>query len=134
VNSTDEKKILRILQEVYTLSMYTGPEGPQLADEFHPDFQILIPELDGRTGEVADVHWLRPTPRARPRPITPASEMSFDCSVLDAAGKSAVGKVEVHRGGRLVCTDYVLFFKVARQWRVVGKIYHQHGAIASRRN
>ncbi len=126
MNAREEKKILRILREAYTLSMYIGPQGPRLAEEFHSDFQILVPELDGRTGEVAEVRWKQPTPRGRSRPAGLPQEPSFDCRVLDITGKAAVGKVEVHRGGRLVCTDYVLFFRVAREWRVVGKIFHQH--------
>lgn len=133
MNASDEKKILRILREAYTLAMYVGPQGPQLADEFHTDFQILVPELDGLTGEITDAHWLRPTPRAGSRPRPAGPEKSFDCRVLDIAGRAAVGKVEVHRSGHLVCTDYVLLFKVGREWRVVGKIFHQHVGAAKPR-
>jgi hypothetical protein len=126
MNASDEKKILRILREAYTLNMYMGAEGPKLADEFHPEFQILVPELDGGTGEVADVRWFRPTPQQRPRHRALGREATFDCAVLDITGKVAVGKVEVRREGRLACTDYVFLCRVAREWRVVGKIFHQH--------
>jgi len=131
MSASDERKLLRILREAYTQSMYTGPEGPKLADEFHPDFQILVPELDGRTGEIADVEWIRPALSHRQRGKTVGKkELTFDCRVLDITGKIAVAKVEAHRGDRLVCTDYVLFSRLGREWRVVGKTFHQH-AVAS---
>jgi hypothetical protein len=133
MNASDEKKILRILREIYTFSMYVGPDGPKLADEFHPEFQILVPELDGRTGEIADAHWLRPTPRPRLRPKPVGQELTFSCQVLDITGKAAATKVEVHRSGHLTYTDYVLLCKVAREWRIVGKIFHQHAGAAKPR-
>lgn len=131
MNARDETKILRILREGYTFAMYVGHQGPALADEFHPDFQVLVPEIDGRTGEIVDVRWVRPTLRGGARPRATGPDIAFDCRVLDISGRVAVGKVEVHQRGRLVCTDYVLLFRVGREWRIVGKTFHQHAGAAA---
>jgi hypothetical protein len=134
MNAAEEKKLLRILRETYTFSMYIGPDGPKLADEFHPDFQILVPELDGRSGEIANVEWRKPKPGRRSLPKPAGHDLAFDCHVLDITGKAAVAKVEVYLGGHLACTDYVLFARVGREWRIVGKIFHQHVIVAQDRS
>ena len=87
---------------------------------------MLLPECDGETGRLNDVEWISPNATKRPDPKAMESSTEFEISVLDVTGKVGIGKVEVNRDGRLIYTDYVIFCKVAGEWRVVGKAFHPH--------
>jgi hypothetical protein len=127
VNRRDERLIRRILEETYVNDMYVPKGRPSFSPVFHGDFRMLLPEYDGQTGRIRDVKWVRPDPSHRPNPKAIESKTRFEVSVLDITGKVGIGKVEVHRDGRLKYTDYVVFCKVEGEWRVVGKAFHPHG-------
>lgn len=128
MSQQDEKKLLRILRESYVLDMYAA-RGPRLADSaFHPQFQILIPAFDGRTGRITDVGWMRPDPAARSEPKGAAPERTFEVAVLDITGKVAVCKVQVFRQRRLEYTDLVTFVRIGQDWRIVAKAFHRHAS------
>ena len=126
MNRHDQQQILRILRETYVNDMYVPQKRTAFSPEFHPAFQILVSELDGRTGKITDVHWLRPDLSHAPDPKAIRTETTFEIAVLDITGKAGVGKVETSMGGHLKYTDYVLFTKGGGGWKVVGKIFHQH--------
>jgi hypothetical protein len=106
--------------------MYVGRGAALPSSVFHPQFQILIPQLDGRTGRVSNVNWLKPDPAHRSDPKAIESRRTFNLSVLDITGKVAVCKVEALREGHLEYTDYVTFTKIEREWKVVAKVFHHH--------
>ena len=126
MNLQDEKQLLRILQESYVLDMYVS-QVPKLHESvFHPEFQMLIPEFDGRTGQISDVRWLKAAAMRRSEPKALNDETKFNTSVLDITGKVAVCKVEAFRNGHLQYSDYVTFSKIGREWKVVAKAFHHH--------
>jgi hypothetical protein len=90
----------------------------------------LIPQFDGRTGEISSVDWFRPDPAHRSDPKAIESRRTFNLSVLDITGKVAVCKVEAFREGHLEYTDYVTFVRIEREWKVVAKVFHHHLASA----
>ncbi|MFC2094855.1 nuclear transport factor 2 family protein [Candidatus Bipolaricaulota bacterium] len=126
MNRQDEKQLLRILKESYVLDMYVSQETKHFSPDFHREFQILVPEFDGSTGRIADVVWLKPDPTERPDPKALETDMTFNLSVLDITGKVAVCKVEAFRNVRLQYTDYVVFTRIDREWKVVAKAFHYH--------
>lgn len=128
----DERQLLRILRESYVLDMYASPESKHFSPAFHPEFLILLPEFDGRTGRITDVGWLKPEPSQRPQPKALEPKRTFNLSVLDITGKVAVCKVEAFRDDHLQYTDYVTFTKIGREWKVVAKAFHHHLPSAQR--
>lgn len=46
---------------------------------------------------------------------------------VDITGNSAAVKVELHRKGTHVYTDYLSLLKFDDGWKIVAKVYHQHG-------
>ena len=121
-----ERRILRIIEETYVQDMYVPRVRTSFSPEFHRNFRMLVPEFDGQTGQIADVDWVAPDAGHRPNPKAIEASTEFDISVLDVTGKVGIGKVEVHRDGCLIYTDYVIFCKVAGEWKVVGKAFHPH--------
>jgi len=110
--------------------MYAGGGPGPLRSAFHPQFQILIPAFDGRTGQINDVRWIQPGPKQHAEPKAAAPNRSFEVSVLDITGKVAVCKVQAVRDGRLEYTDYVTLTKINQDWKVVSKVFHRHGSLA----
>ena len=121
-----ERRIRRILEETYVQDMYVPRGRTTFSPEFHRSFRMLVPEFDGQTGRIADVDWVAPGAERRADPKAIEASTEFDISILDVTGKVGIGKVEVHRDGRLIYTDYVIFCKVAGEWKVVGKAFHPH--------
>jgi len=128
VSERDKRQLLRILQESYVLDMYVAHAGEKTSSDFHPEFQIVIPAFDGRSGQIIDVSWLKPDPSDRPPPKGIRPDQRFNTMVLDITGKVAVCKVEAIRDGRLRYTDYVTFVKIDREWKIVAKAFHRHVA------
>jgi len=126
MSEKDRRQLLRMLEESYVLDMYVPSDVNRMSSDFHPEFRILMPSFDGRSGEVTDVAWLRPDPNHRPPPKGLQPNQRFNMSVLDITGKVAVCKVEVIRHGRLQYTDYVTFVKVDHEWKIIAKAFHRH--------
>ena len=125
MSTPDEKKILRILEHIYAYDMYLSSEKT-VAPEFHPSFQMALPQIDGRTGRIADTQWIKPEPGRRSQPKALEETTSFDFDVVDITGKVAVGKVIVRMDGMLTYTDYILLMKIDGEWRMIGKMFHTH--------
>ena len=49
---------------------------------------------------------------------------------MDVTGKSAVARVEIHRDGKHVFTDYLSLYQFADGWKIVAKIFQ---SVAARR-
>jgi len=128
MSEKDRRQLLRILEDSYVLDMYVGRVKKNVSPHFHAAFQILLPSFDGRSGQITDAEWWKPDLSDTPPPKAIQPDQHFNCSVLDITGKAAVCKVEAIRDGRLRYTDYVTFLKINREWKVVGKVFHQHFA------
>jgi len=129
MSEKDRRQLLRMLEESYVLDMYVPHGASAMSSDFHPEFRILIPSFDGRSGQITDVAWLKPNPSRSPSPKGIQPDQRFTMAVLDITGKVAVGKVEAIRDGRLQYTDYVTFVKIDHEWKIVSKAFHQHASV-----
>jgi len=92
VQTPDEKRILRILEHIYANDMYMSSEKT-VSPGFHPSFQMALPQIDGRTGRIADTKWFKPEPGRRTQPKALEETTSFDFDDVDVTGKVGIGKV-----------------------------------------
>jgi len=125
----DKRQLLRILEESYVLDMYVPRERSRMSPDFHPEFSMLIPGFDGRTGEISDLEWIKPDPSQHRQPRGREPNQRFNAEVLDITGKVAICKVEAIREERLAYTDYVTFVRVGREWKIVSKVFHRHSPV-----
>jgi len=45
---------------------------------------------------------------------------------IDITGNAAMAKIELHREGKLIFTDYLFLYKFKDSWKIVNKIYFRH--------
>jgi len=66
------------------------------------------------------------TPRATAstdRATLPVEEIRAEFPLVDITNNEAVARVEVHRDGKHIFTDYLSLYKFADGWKTVGKIF-----------
>ena len=45
---------------------------------------------------------------------------------VDITGTTALVKLELHREGKLIFTDYLALYKFSEGWRIVSKTFYKH--------
>ena len=53
----------------------------------------------------------------------PAPQIRAEFPLVDVTNDEAVARVEIHRDGKHIFTDYLSLDRVADGWKIVGKIF-----------
>ncbi len=71
--------------------------------------------------------WIQRIENSRSRnPNAPTEKASAKYLSVDITGDVASVKLELHRGDRLLFTDYLYMYKINGDWKIVSKVYHAH--------
>lgn len=123
----EERRIRRVLEDVYVRDMYMKGSRNALSQEFDTAFHMLVPELDGRSGEPIALHWDGLTELQENHPKAILAEVRFEFPFIDVVGDAAVGRVDVYQENVPVYSDYVSLYRIGGQWKLVSKVFHRHG-------
>jgi hypothetical protein len=55
-------------------------------------------------------------------------EIKAEFPLVEITGNAAVVKVELHRNGKHIFSDYLSLYKFDDGWKIVGKIFYRHPA------
>ena len=124
--SREQTRVLRILEDVYVRDMYVQRGQGSFASEFADCFQMLAPEIDGRTGETADVRWVGREDMAANHPKAMHPNTKFEFPWIEIVGDIAVAKIEVFEQDEPRYTDLVCLHRVDGAWQIVSKLFHRH--------
>ncbi|MGH1362806.1 MAG: nuclear transport factor 2 family protein [Calditrichia bacterium] len=94
---------------------------------FHPDFTMTIFGEDGlRKVSIAD--WMKNIEKANAKKTgdEPKPNVEHTFEVVDYSGNAAIARVELHRDGKHVFTDYLSLYKGKDGWKIVAKIFYRH--------
>jgi len=92
---------------------------------FHPSF-TMVRLMDNDVSPLALEDWIAAIEKRRKD--AGANPLRTDGKILaiDVIGNAATVKLELHREGKLIFTDYLALYKFTEGWRIVSKTFYRH--------
>lgn len=122
----DENAIRSVIDQAYIEGLHNGGSLDATRQGFHPGFNLLI--LRNNMLEALPIYnWIQGTEmRRKNQPQTDTVKTVCHYKFIDITGDAAVAKIELHRSGKLIFTDYLSLYRFEEGWRIVGKTYFRH--------
>ncbi|MCR4396899.1 MAG: nuclear transport factor 2 family protein [Candidatus Saccharicenans sp.] len=121
---SDEEAIKVLIQTAYVDGLQNLGDLEKTRVGFHPDF-VLLGLRDGQLTRLPIADWIASTEKRKAAgqklPLTTCKFLQVD--ITDDA---AMVKLELHREGQRIFTDYLSLYKFPDGWKIVGKIYYRH--------
>lgn len=121
-------EIKSLIETSYVHGAFNALDPQALEQGFHQDFAIFSPKGEAiRKYPIAD--WVQRTAERKASTEFDPATNKWDHKFVsvDVTGHSASVKLELSKDGELVYTDYLSLLKFDSGWRVVAKVYYQHG-------
>ncbi|MDI6846019.1 MAG: nuclear transport factor 2 family protein [Candidatus Saccharicenans sp.] len=120
----DEEAIKALIQSAYVDGLQNSGDLEKTRAGFHPDF-VLLGLRDGQLTRLPIADWIASTEKRKAQgqkpPLTTCKFLQ-----VDITGDAAMVKLELHREGQRIFTDYLSLYKFPDGWKIVGKIYYRH--------
>jgi hypothetical protein len=120
----DEEAIKALVQTAYVDGLQNLGDLQKTRAGFHPDF-VLLGLKDGKLTRLPIADWIASAEKRKAEGQKPPLTV---CKFLlvDVTGNAAVVKLELHREGKHIFTDYLSLYKFPDGWKIVAKIYYRH--------
>jgi len=124
--SGDAEAVKAVVQSAYVEGVHASPDAAAMRRGFHPDSRMLVLR-DGALQAVTLDDWAaRLAKRAADGPAAPKPRVKADYTTVDVTGDAAVVRVELHRDGKHVFTDYLALYRFPDGWKIVSKTFQSH--------
>lgn len=125
-NGQDAERIKDVINKAYVEGIHNNGDLNDTRNGFHPDFQMFALR-NGALSRVSISDWIQRIESSRQRnPNPPAEKASAKFLSVDVTKNVASVKLELHRGGKLLFTDYLYLYKIGNEWKIVSKVYHAY--------
>lgn len=122
----DEAAVKKVVVEAYLEGVHITGDPGAMRQGFHPDFEMLMLR-DGELGRMPISEWITMVEQARKKGRYDENpDVSYEFPLVSVAGDAAVVRVEVHKDGAHVFTDFLSLYRFEDGWKIVGKIYHRY--------
>jgi Putative lumazine-binding len=127
--SEDEQAIKSLIQKSYLNGAFNGLDTKSMTEGFHPDFAIYYPDSNNILGKLAIKEWISGIEASKADPKFDLKTRAYDGKIisLDITGETASIKMELRQNQKLVYTDYLSLLRFGKTWKIVAKVYHEHG-------
>lgn len=125
-SETDISDIKAVIQKAYVEGIHNYGDLNASESGFHPGFEMLI--MRNNLLEKLPISvWIENLRQRRAAGI-PETWPEITCKYLevDVTGDAAVVKLELHRDGVLLFTDYLCLYRFEEGWKIVSKLFHRH--------
>lgn len=122
--ATEEEAIKALVQTAYVDGLINLGDLEKTRSGFHPDF-VLLGMQDGKLTRLPIAEWIAGTEKRKAQGQKPP-QMTCKILQVDVTSSAAVVKLELHREGKHIFTDYLSLYKFPDGWKIVGKIYFRH--------
>jgi len=121
----DRTAIEAVVKSAYVDGVHAKGDPALMRQGFHPDFRMLTLR-EGALGAVTLEEWAGRIEKGAKDQKGPRPEIRHEFTSVDVTGNAAVVRLELHRGGKHVFTDYLSLYRFAEGWKIVGKTFHAH--------
>jgi hypothetical protein len=122
--ASEEEAIKAHVQTAYVDGLHNLGDLDKTRAGFHPDF-VLLGLKDGNLTRLPIADWIAAAEKRKAQGEKPPLTVCKFLTV-DITGHAAVVKLELHREGKLVFTDYLSLYRFPDGWKIVGKIFYRH--------
>jgi hypothetical protein len=121
----DRQAIETVVRSAYVEGVHIKGDPALMRKGFHPDFRMFMLR-EGALVTVTLDEWAGRIEKAAKERTGPAPQIRAEFPLVDVAGNEAVARVEIHRDGKHIFTDYLSLYRFADGWKIVGKIFQSH--------
>lgn len=123
---SDVHAIKAVIQSAYIEGIHNNGDLSATEAGFHPAFEMLIMR-DNKLEKLPIATWIESMKqrRAKEEPVD-RPEVTGKYLNVDVTGDAAVVKLELHREGILLFTDYLCLYRFEDGWKIVSKLFHRH--------
>jgi len=122
--AADEEAVKALVQTAYVDGLMNLGDLEKTRAGFHPDF-VLLGLQKGQLTRFPISDWIASTEK-RKAAGQKAPLVTCKFARIDVTGDAAAVKLELHREGQHIFTDYLSLYKFPDGWKIVGKIYYRH--------
>jgi hypothetical protein len=124
---SDVTLIKKVINDSYVIGIHNDGLIEEIEKGFHPTFVLLGLGKDSTSvTQLPIATWVENIKQSKAAGKKPATETKCKYLFVDITGNSAVAKIELHRAGKRIFTDYLSLYKFKDGWRIVSKIYYRH--------
>lgn len=122
----DSESIKDVINKAYVEGIHNKGDLNNTRNGFHPEFRMFALR-NGAVSKVSINDWIQRIENSRKRnPNPPSQKAKAKFLSVDVTGNVASVKLELHRGGKLLFTDYLFLYKVGNEWKIVSKVYQAY--------
>jgi hypothetical protein len=114
-----------VVTSAYVEGVHRQGDPALMRAGFHPDFRMYTLR-DGKVGFVTLEEWAERIGRSAKERKGPAPKVEANFTQVDVTGSAAVARIELHRDGKHVFTDYLSLYELPEGWRIVAKTFQSH--------
>lgn len=125
--TSEQDAVKQVVQSAYVDGIQNNGEIEAIRQGFHPSFNMLR-LMDNEIKPYSISEWVAAIEKRRAEAKPGATLVKTEAKFLsiDVTGNAAVVKLELHREGKLIFTDYLSLYKFNEGWRIVSKSYFRH--------
>jgi hypothetical protein len=123
--AADQEAVKAVVRSAYIEGVHAKGDPALMRAGFHPDFRMYVLR-DGVASTVTLDEWAARIEKSTRDRQGPAPQIRGDFTRVDVTGGAAVARVELHRDGKHVFTDYLSLYRFPDGWKIVAKIFYSH--------
>jgi Putative lumazine-binding len=121
----DDAAIIAVVDHAYVHGVHMDADPQEMRDGMDSSFVMFVSGDKGVTQVTRD-QWIERLAASKKNPDAPKPDIKASIKILDRSGNAAVAKVDLFRDGKQLFTDYILLYKLADGWKLVGKTFQRH--------
>ena len=122
---SDEEAIKKVVTTAYIEGTQNSGSIDDIRKGFHPSFAMLR-LLENEVKPLALEDWIKAIETRRKENAANPVRTEGKILSVDVMGSAATVKLELHREGKLIFTDYLALYKFTEGWRIVSKTFYRH--------
>lgn len=125
-NDVEKKAVMSVVEEAYVKGVHADPNGEAIRKGFHQDFIMFIQDGE-KINKVTRDEWITRIEAAKAKnPDAPKPAVKHEFPSVEISGKAAIARVELHRDGKHVFTDFISLYKFEDGWKIIAKTFYRH--------
>ena len=125
-SQTDVDQVKQVVTSAYIEGIQNNGPIEDIKNGFHTSFNMLR-LMDNDIKPLPIGEWIASIEKRRQEnPAPPANRTEGKFLAVEVVGNAATIKLELHRGGKLIFTDFLLLYKFNEGWKIVSKTFYRH--------
>jgi ketosteroid isomerase-like protein len=121
----DQTAVKAVVRTAYVEGVHVRGDPALMRRGFHPDFRMFALR-EGTLSVVTLDEWAARIEKATRERKGAPPEVKHEFASVDVTGDAAVARVEIHKAGKHVFTDYLSLYRFPDGWKIVSKTFQAH--------